>query len=91
MRRQYRLEMALRRIEVVQARILRIIGSGVELDTGASVDADLVVVAGTPRSDRQVLSMLPDGVGVATSGDAKQAGSIMDAIAEAQDVPEAIG
>lgn len=86
MRRSYRREMALRRVEVVDARVTRVTGDGVDLDTGRSLEADLVVVSGDPRPDRQATTLVPDGVPVSVIGDAKEARSIMDAIAEAHDV-----
>lgn len=90
MRRQYRREMALRRVEVVAGRAVRITAEGVVLATGQTVPADLVVVAGAPRSDRSALAVVPDGMPVTVIGDAKEVRSIMDAIAEAHDAAEAI-
>lgn len=88
MRRSYRREMALRRVEAVDARIIRVTADGVDLDIGRSLLADLVVVSGDPRPDRQATTLVPDGIPFTVIGDAKEARSIMDAMAEAQDTVE---
>ena len=90
MRRQYRREMALRRVEWVAGKVARITEEGVHVRTDGFVRADLVVVATDPRPVRQAVEWVPEGVGVSVIGDAKEARSIMDAINEAADAAEAI-